>query len=214
MKEPKFLINSTIAHRGVHYKYLENSLKAFEETIKLNYTIELDVRLTKDKKIIVFHDSNLKRIFEIDRDINDLTLNEIKKYKYISTLKEVLEKVNKKVPIIIDIKFDKGIEKILTNILDNYDGIFTIQSFNPFTIYWFKINRPNYIRGYLIYKFLYLKSLLFLLRPNYIATNLDNLKKLNKYRNKFIIIGYTIKNKKEYQKYKSYADNFIYDIHE
>ena len=39
MKEPKFLINSTIAHRGVHYKYLENSLKAFEETIKLNYTI-------------------------------------------------------------------------------------------------------------------------------------------------------------------------------
>ena len=212
MKNTNFLKNNLIAHRGIHNKYIENTIPAFQEAINLNHPIELDVRLTKDKEIIVFHDSNLKRIFQINREIDDLTIQEIKKYKYIPTLKEVLTIINNKVPIIIDIKSNKEIIKELINLLDNYDGNFTVQSYNPFILLWFKRNRPNYISGFLIYKYIYLKSLLFILKPDYIITNLSNLKKFNKYRNKFILIGYTLKTKKEYHMYINQADNFICDI--
>lgn len=121
----------------------------------------------------------------------------------------MLNLVDGKVPIIIEIKYSKGIEKILVNLLDGYKGEFAIQSFNLLSIFWFRISRPKYIVGCLIYKFLYLRSILFILKPNYIATNLE---KLRKYKGKYIILGYTIKTKKEYHKYKIFADNFIYDI--
>ena len=50
-----------IAHRGVHTKDIpENSLSAFENALKNNYAIELDVQFTKDKEVVVFHDENLK----------------------------------------------------------------------------------------------------------------------------------------------------------
>ena len=212
MKNIKFLKNNLIAHRGIHSKYIENTIPAFQEAIKYNYTIELDIRLTKDKEIVVFHDSNLKRIFQINREINNLTLQEIKKYKYIPTLIESLKIIDNKVPIIIDIKSNKEIIKKLIKILDNYNGTFTVQSYNPFILLWFRRNRPNYIRGFLIYKYIYLKSLLFILKPDYIITNLSNLKNFNKYRNKFILIGYTLKTKKEYHTYINEADNFICDI--
>ena len=212
MRKNVFVVNNLIAHRGVHYKYLENTIPSFLEAIKKQYIIELDIQLTKDEEIIVFHDTNLKRIFGIDRDISDLTLKEIKKYKYIPTLKESLNIINGRVPIIIDIKSNKKDCRKICKILDCYDGKFAIQSFNPLVILWFKRYKPKYIRGYLIYKFLYLKYILYILNPDYIATNLTNLKKLNKYRKKYILIGYTIKNKKEYHVYKTYADNFICDI--
>ena len=212
MEREKFLIDSVIAHRGVHYKYMENTILAFQEAIDRKYTIELDVQFTKDKELIVFHDSNLKRIFDINREIGDMTLVEIRKFRYIPTLEEVLKLVNGRVPVMIDIKYNRGIEKKIANILDDYEGDFSIQSFNLLPIFWFKINRPKYILGCLIYKFLYLRRVLCILKPNYIATNLNNLKKVSKYRDKYIILGYTLKNKKEYQKYKTLADNFICDI--
>jgi len=209
MKENYFLTKTIIAHRGIHYKYLENTIPAFKEAIKRNYTIEFDIRITKDNWIIVFHDSNLKKIFDINREIDDLTIKEIKKYTYIPTLQEALNLINGKVPVIIDIK---TYNKELIHILDNYKGEFSVQSFNPLILYKIKRIRPKYVIGYLIYKFLYLKSILLILKPDYIATNLTNLELLNKYKNKYIILGYTIKTKKEYQKYKNLADNFICDI--
>ena len=212
MNKTNFLLNKPIAHRGIHYKYIENTLPAFTEAIKRNYTIELDIRLTKDNEIIVFHDHNLKRIFEINRNIKDLTYEEIKKFKYIKPLKEVLNLINQKVPVIIDIKDSKKIYKPLIKILDTYKGKFTIQSFNPLILYYLKIKRPQYIRGYLIHNNLYSKQILSILKPTYIATNLKNLKNLSKYRKKYILLGYTIKSNKEYLIYKDYADNFIYDI--
>ena len=209
MKQKNFLTKTIIAHRGIHYKYLENTIPAFNEALKRNYTIEFDIRNTKDNQLVVFHDSNLKRIFDINREIDDLTLQEIKKYTYIPTLQEVLNLINGKVPIIIDIKV---YNKELINILDNYKGEFSIQSFNPLILYKIKKIRPNYIIGYLIYRFLYLKSIHLILSPDYIATNLTNLELISKYKNKYIILGYTLKSKKEYQKYKHLADNFICDI--
>lgn len=221
------MVSTKIAHRGIHHNFLENTLLAFEEAIKQNYIIELDVRLSKDNFVIVFHDSNLKRIFDINRNIHDMTLKELKKYKYIATLKEVLEFVKGKVPILLEIKYDSRVgklEKQTSELLDQYPGDFAIQSFNPLSIFWFRLNRPHYIRGYLVHSvlpenfllhcFLNHKLLKYIIKPDFIGVNLLGLKdqKIQKLRKKYILIGYTIQTEEQLKKYLNDADNFIYDI--
>ena len=52
------------AHRGFSYKYPENTLLAFKEALKLDiYGIELDVHKSKDGKLVIIHDEDIKRTF-------------------------------------------------------------------------------------------------------------------------------------------------------
>ena len=95
----------TIAHRGVHNNIdvPENSLLAFKKAKDLNLPIELDIQITKDNQIIVFHDYNLKRMTNIDKNIKDCTYQELTTIKLLKTkekiplLKEVLKLINGKV---------------------------------------------------------------------------------------------------------------------
>lgn len=226
----KFFTSTLIAHRGLHSnKYKENTIEAFRNAMVNNYIIELDIQLLKDNVVIVYHDNNLKRLAFIDKEISTCTYDEIKKIKDIKipTLEEALRLVNGKVPLMIDYKYsDRGscLEKESTKLLDNYDGIFSIQSFNSLTILWFKLNKPNYARGQLIsniypknFLVKYVLSNMFtniITKPDYIGVNLEMLysNKVIKLRNKYLVIGYTIKSKKELIKYSKYADNFICDI--
>lgn len=230
MKKLSFLTDKLIAHRGYHNnKYIENTLESFKKSISHNYIIELDIHLLKDNNIVVYHDDNLKRLTNIDKSIKDYTYKELEKISkfHIPLLKEVLDIVDGKVPIIIEYKYDTKVgdlEKMSIKILDNYKGEFAIQSFNPLTILWFRLNRPNYIRGQLAsnkfpknYLIRHILSNMYtnrITKPDYIAVNLSMLKdkKIQKLRKKYIVIGYTIKNSKELLKYKNLADNFICDI--
>ena len=221
--DTSFLTKNLIAHRGVCYNYRENTIEAFCEAIKNNYIIELDVRLTKDNKVVVFHDSNLFRIVGINKNISDLSYLELEEIIKVPTLIEVLKFVKGRVPIIIEIKnssIKSKIEKYVSNILDDYKYKFAIQSFNPLTIFWFKLNRPKFVRGYLINSIFSIKFIATclldskLLKPNYMGVNLKSLKdkKIIKLRCKYLVVGYTINNNIEYNKYKKYADNFICNI--
>lgn len=68
------------AHRGASVKYPENTMAAFRGAKKLGADwIELDVQQTKDKQIVVSHDTNLKRVTGVDKDIIDMTYEEISK---------------------------------------------------------------------------------------------------------------------------------------
>ena len=52
------------AHRGFSYRYPENTLLAFKEALKLDiYGIELDVHKSKDGKLVIIHDEDIKRTF-------------------------------------------------------------------------------------------------------------------------------------------------------
>ena len=104
------LLRRPFAHRGVHSLFPENSMPAFEDAIKLNLGIELDIHLTKDEQIVVFHDDNLKRMTGANEYIKMLTYEQIKQYKLNNTehtiplLRDVLNLVKGKVPILIEIK--------------------------------------------------------------------------------------------------------------
>lgn len=59
------------AHRGLHDNATdapENSLAAFRKAVEAGYGIELDVQITADKKLVVFHDDTLARMARFAQD--------------------------------------------------------------------------------------------------------------------------------------------------
>lgn len=220
-----------IAHRGVfdNQKVYENTKEAFELAIKHKQIIELDVRLTKDKQIVVFHDANIKRLTKQDKLVEKSTYEELNKQNilHIPLLQEVLNQVQGEVPILIEIKPTKNIEELEINLmkqLSKYKGEYAIQSFNPKVLYWFKRNYPNILRGQLskryqkekistIKKVILTNMLLNIFtKPNFISYKYNelSLEKIKKYKKKNIrIIGWTITNEREFNHYKKYYDNLI-----
>ncbi len=111
-----------ICHRGYHNKDdIENGVRAFENAIKNDMAIEFDIHLTKDNQLVVIHDSSLKRVTSKEGIVEDLTVEELQNnYKLndgevIPTFKEVLELVDEKVPLVIELKVYKGNYKALAN---------------------------------------------------------------------------------------------------
>lgn len=150
------------AHRGLHDGNLcENTLRAFEKAAKSGYGIELDVRLTKDDQLIVFHDDTLKRLCSREEAIRDMTLEQVKQVQLpdgqeIPALKEVLQLVNGSVPMLVEIKShrigDCKVSERLYELLKEYCCPYTVQSFDPFQLRWFKKHAPDVIRGQLAQK--------------------------------------------------------------
>lgn len=220
MKEITFLKESLIAHRGLHnLMYPENSVEAFKRALVKNYSIELDIHLTKDKEIVVFHDNNLKRMIGIDKKIKDCTYEELKKYTLGNThykiplLKEVLALINGKVPLIVELKNDHKVgvlEKEVVKLLDSYSGCFAVKSFRVRSVLWFKLRRKDYVRGQLLKDNMWLFTHYFT-KPDFISYNIKNLpnKKITNLKKRKILLGWTVKDKKEYERLKDYCDNFI-----
>ena len=153
-----WLLTRPIAHRGLHNEeYPENSLGAFQRCIDKNYPIELDVRLLNDNTLVVFHDDTLARMTGIDGYVSQINKEDLKNCKLnktnfvIPTFREVLDLVDGKVPILIELKTANSsfgpLEKILTDTLTDYTGEYAVQSFNPFSVGWFTEHYPDIIRG-------------------------------------------------------------------
>jgi len=144
MKEKFFNI---ISHRGYHGNgIVENTIPAFSKSIAYSLPIELDVYLTKDSKLVVFHDSTLKRLMGINRKIEDCKYSELLKYRFLEgkekvpLFSEVLELVHGQVPLLIEVKRCKNYKKTcwsLENMLSNYSGKVQIQSFDFRIVRWF-----------------------------------------------------------------------------
>ncbi|PIN69248.1 hypothetical protein COV93_06235 [Candidatus Woesearchaeota archaeon CG11_big_fil_rev_8_21_14_0_20_43_8] len=115
-----------IGHRGAGVHGFDNSIGSFKKAINLHADmIELDVRMTKDKKIIVIHDSKIDNNTDGKGKVKDLTLCSIRKHKLkdgqdIPTLDEVLTSVGKKIILNIEIKAE-GLERRLVHLLRKHD---------------------------------------------------------------------------------------------
>lgn len=77
-----------VAHRGLSAVAPENSMPAFEKAVEAGFEhIECDIRRCKENangeaEYVISHDDNLKRLCGVDKDIEDMTVNEIKNYPY------------------------------------------------------------------------------------------------------------------------------------
>lgn len=229
MKSIPSLKNLIIAHRGIHNNIdiPENSIKAIKESLKVNIPIEIDIQLTKDNQLVVFHDENLKRMTNNDEFVCNKTLDEIKQLNLldteetIPTLKEVLNVINNQVLLFIEIKHTKNIKLIcetLVNELNNY-GNYVLKSFDPRIIRWFKKHKPNITRGLLmmnhkknIRNIIFNNSIILnYCKPDFISisTNLYKRKKYQKVSTKIPTIIWTIKDYSEINNFQNNSLSFI-----
>lgn len=186
--------NRYFAHRGLHDENIpENSLAAFRRACDEGYGIELDVHLTSDEKLVVFHDDTLMRMCGVDGAPEEKTLAELQALslagtsEHIPSLSEVLALVDGRVPLIIEIKGrstkDMRVCAATAELMEGYGGTWCMEAFNPFYVRWFRKNKRNIIRGQLsckmkgkdgtgskIQDFVLRNMLLsFLARPHFIA---------------------------------------------
>ena len=223
------LVRRNYAHRGFHNmenQIPENSLAAFALAAEKGYGIELDVRLTRDDRVIVFHDDTLKRVCGVDKQVIDCTYNELLSYRLSGTnetiplFSEVLACVNGRVPLIVELKQVKESEKLCRMTYEHlkvYNGLYCIESFDPRIVAWFRKNAPEIIRGQLscklkekdmkspVLRFLLTNLFLNVLsRPHFIAYNAEHM------TNPFyrfvtgvlsaIPVGWTIRSEEVYQR--------------
>lgn len=180
------------AHRGLHNEErAENSMSAFKAAVDGGFGIELDIRLSKDGKLVVFHDDTLDRVCGREGRVIDFTADELATFKLSGTndgiplFSDVLSLVDGKIPLLVEIKENAGdstVSHATCEILKGYKGEFIIESFNPMSLKVVKENYPEIPRGILSHRyydyeksrkplFFLLQSLLlnFLCRPAFIA---------------------------------------------
>ena len=67
------------AHRGDRFNYPENTMPAFESAFNASVDmIETDVRMSKDGELVLMHDRSALRTTGIDKNIDEMTLSEIR----------------------------------------------------------------------------------------------------------------------------------------
>ena len=149
------------AHRGLHdikKGIPENSIPAFQAAIEAGYGIELDVHLTKDGKLVVFHDDDFRRICGEKGKVEETDYARMRTYRLSRTgekiplLSEILRLVDGKVPLLIEVKLpsaDTEVCRRLDEELQGYRGKYMVQSFNSLVLRWMKKHRNEIPRGQL-----------------------------------------------------------------
>ena len=177
-KEMNRFKNVLYAHRGLHNdKRAENSMSAFRAAVEHGYGIELDIRLSKDGKLVVFHDDTLDRVCGREGKVIDLTADELAEFKLNGTddgiplFSDVLSLVDGKVKLLVEIKENPGdssVSEAACIMLSEYKGEYIVESFNPLSLSVVKKKMPGVTRGILSHRYYeyekYRKPLYFLLQ--------------------------------------------------
>lgn len=156
--------NLQCAHRGLYEKdqsIPENTLEAFARAAEHGYGVELDVQLSKDGEVIVFHDDTVDRETAYTGRVDAYTLSELQamslfgtegREKRIPLFTEVMAVLDQKSPTIVELKSTENYvelcEKTLA-ILRTLQGPYCVESFDPRIVRWFRLHAPDIMRGQL-----------------------------------------------------------------
>lgn len=228
------------AHRGLHDNTTsapENSMNAFRKAVEAGYGIELDVQLTKDGIPVIFHDFTLERMCGVSGKVDMMTYEELQKLtlgqteEKIPTLREFLDMVAGRVPLIVELKIEwtnLALCPIVQKMLKEYRGVYCIESFNPLALLWYRIYHREVMRGQLSTNFRrdgnYKNVLHFLLShllmnwvtsPDFIAYNCQFKQEPGRricrklYKN--LAVAWTVKDQRQLESLGKDFDLFIFD---
>lgn len=227
------------AHRGFHDNKAdapENSLRAMKLAVENGYGIELDVQLTKDEKVVVFHDATLKRVCGVDAAVNSMTYEELQSLRLLHSnekiplFSEVLKIIDGKVPLIMEIKMVDAktrICELANEELKGYKGLYCMESFHPFAVQWYRKNRPDVVRGQLSANFkkegqkegftewlVHMLLLNVLGRPDFVAYSHKSANNLSRRLTRFFgatAVAWTIRSQEELDRNRHNFDLFIFE---
>ena len=217
---------TVFAHRGLHSSAVcENTLNAFDRACKNGFGIELDVQLTRDATLVVFHDDDLKRMLNDDRRVDEVDFAELSAMKLsdgssVPAFADVLALVNGRVPLLVELKNGKRNAELCQKILEKlraYPGRYIIESFNPLIVRWFRRHARDILRGQLVMNMdgympqfgknvawiLASLGLNFLARPDFVAYDVDAdfpAPKIQRALFRTPMACWTVKNIERYQK--------------
>ena len=214
-----------IAHRGLHNNannIYENTKESFLAAVNENYAIECDVVLSKDHEVVVFHDENLKRLCNLDKDVSSLTINELRNLKIyesnsnIISLDEMLHIVSAHVPIIIEIKgqFTPFIEERIQEIIRSYKGPIALKTFNLKSVEWLIKFLPYVYKGLVIDSNTNNFEAILDLNIDFVSCDIEFIESnlIDKVKKKGLpIITWTVDNEDKKKKANLIADNIIFE---
>ncbi len=214
-----------IAHRGLHSNannIYENTKESFLAAVNENYAIECDVVLSKDHEVVVFHDENLKRLCNLDKNVSSLTMNELRNLKIyesnsnIISLDEMLHIVSAHVPIIIEIKgkFTPFIEERIQEIIRSYRGPIALKTFNLKSVEWLIKFLPYVYKGLVIDSNTNNFEAILDLNIDFVSCDIEFIESnlVDRLKKKGLpIITWTVDNEDKKKKANLIADNIIFE---
>lgn len=147
------------AHRGLHGGGVpENSLQGARLAIERGMGIECDIQRSRDDWPMVFHDWDLKRLTGVAEETEQLVKDELQELEYlgseerIATLSDLLDLVDGRVPLLIEIKSQAGYDvewtcAVVRGSLAHYVGPHAVMSFDPRVARWFRKHSPQTCAG-------------------------------------------------------------------
>ena len=232
------------AHRGLHDNAgdaPENSMRAFERAVRAGFGIELDVQLTADGVPVIFHDHDLKRMCGRPEKVRSLTFAQLRELRLLQTdqqipsLQEFLEMVGGRVTLLVELKEERqdvSVCRKVMPLLENYQGCYCIESFNPAVLLWLRIHKPHIMRGQLSDGFLHIPEyrrlhiawylalvqnllLNFVTRPDFIAYNVKFASNPSLRLCQSLFHAYTatwtVKSEEQLSEAKKHFDAYIFD---
>lgn len=239
--ELDFILKKPIAHRGLHDgNNPENSFSAFHAAVACGFPIETDVRLSKDGKLVVFHDDDLGRMTGANLLVKDCSFEDLSVLRLagsqerIPLFSDFLKEIDGNVPLLIELKNmpsvnTKDFINIFAEALKDYKGEYAVQSFQPFYIKAFKALRPDIPAGILAtaqsckadfggsplwrIKARAMKNMSFnkSVKPDFISYNFGDYP--NKATDKFTgpKLGWTVRSPEDEERARKYANNIIFE---
>ncbi len=161
---PRSLVTLPVTHRGYHDRAAnrpELSMAAFQAAIEAGYGIELDVQLTADAQVAVFHDDDLDRVTDATGPVIARTAAQLARIRLlgtpetIPTLREVVDLIAGRVPLLIEIKDLRDTRSLTSGLLEHavadslkgYPGPVAVMSFNPYIVLNMARLAPHLPRG-------------------------------------------------------------------
>lgn len=167
-KAPFYGVN--FAHRGLHSRDMsvpENSLAAFELAAQAGYGIELDVQLSRDGQVVVFHDDTLDRVCGVKGRVDAYDYSELRQMRLcgseqtVPLFTEALKVIRGRGPLLVELKNGPRNRELCEKtyaILSEYRGDVCIESFNPLIVGWFRLHARDLVRGQLAQPMRYYKG--------------------------------------------------------
>ncbi|MBR0294644.1 MAG: hypothetical protein IJQ67_01905 [Bacilli bacterium] len=215
-----------IAHRGLHDKegkIPENSIAAFRLAMENNLPIELDVHLTLDKKLVVFHDSDMKRMTGMNGIIENLTVEDLKSFHLPNgetppLFETVLEMIDEKVPLVIELKvYKRNYRKLAKAVMEMLNKHvkdpknYMLISFDPRSLW--PLKKLGIIRSLLVS---YLKENRYVYRYRHTVESVDldynffQREKYQRYVRKHFVNAWTVEDKETLTWIHPYVDTVTF----
>ncbi|WP_175580877.1 glycerophosphodiester phosphodiesterase family protein [Celeribacter sp. HF31] len=148
---PEAFLKAPIAHRALHDDNIaraENNIAAIDAAIARGFGIEIDLQLSSDGVAMVFHDYALNRLTEGHGAFAQQSSEALSTLRFktgevgVPTLKQVLDHVAGRVPLLIEVKDQDGamgpsvgaLEVAAAKALEGYGGPVALMSFNPHSV--------------------------------------------------------------------------------